>query len=59
MAAIVPDAPTSLVQGIVTKTEVSISWTAPSDDGGDPIIDYTIEMDGVEVATGVLSTSYT
>ena len=55
----VPDAPTSLVEVSVTKTEASFSWTAPSVDGGDPVIDYTIEMDGVEVATGITSTSYT
>ena len=55
----VPDAPTSLVQDNVTKTHATFSWNAPSDDGGDPIIDYTIEMDGAEVATGVTLTSYT
>ena len=55
----VPDAPTLLLHGSVTKTEASFSWTAPSDDGGDSIIDYTIEMDGAEVATGITSTSYT
>ena len=59
LAAEVPDAPTSLVQDNVTKTHATFSWNAPSDDGGDPIIDYTIEMDGAEVATGVTLTSYT
>ena len=59
LAGEVPDAPTSLVQGFVTKTEASFSWTAPSDDGGDTVIDYTIEMDGTEVATGITITSYT
>ena len=48
-----------------TKTQVAFSWTAPVVDGGNTVIDYSIEMDHdnddvyIEIATGVTLTSYT
>ena len=38
----VPGIPTSL-QTILGNAQVFLSWSAPSDDGGDPITDYLIE----------------
>jgi hypothetical protein len=38
----VPDAPTSLT-AIPGNTQVTLSWTAPANDGGTPITDYVIE----------------
>ena len=59
VVAVEPDAPTSLVQDTASSTHIEFSWTAPSNDGGDSVIDYAIEMDDTEVATGVTATSYT
>ena len=67
LAAISPDEPTSFVrnESLTTKTQVAFSWSAPSEDGGSTVIDYSIEMDDnnsgsyTEIATGVTSTSYT
>ena len=67
LAATLPNPPTTFVrdQGSTTKSQVTFSWSAPVSDGGDSIIDYSIEMDSnnsgsySEVATGVTLTSYT
>ena len=66
-AATNPDVPTSIQrnEGSTTKTQVAFTWLVPTDDGGDSVIDYTIEMDTsnsgsfTEIASGVTSTSYT
>ena len=54
---------------LTDKTQVSFSWTAPSNDGGEKILDYTVEMkqtqstgndnDFTEVAKNLTETSYT
>ena len=54
-----PNAPTTLVKDSAAKTQVTFSWSAPSDNGGSALLDYSIEMDNSEVATGVTSTSHT
>jgi len=65
----VPDAPTSLT-ATSGNTQVSLSWTAPSDDGGDDIIDYLVEYgtnstslntfaDGTSNATSAIVTGLT
>jgi len=40
----VPDAPASLTRNdsLTDTTEVAFSWDAPSDDGGEAVIDYTV-----------------
>ncbi len=43
-AASVPDAPTGLTATASGETEINLSWTAPSDDGGTAITGYHIEM---------------
>ena len=42
----VPDAPASLTRddSLTDTTEVAFSWVAPSDDGGEAVIDYTVQM---------------
>ena len=37
-----PDAPTDLV-GLVGDGRLELSWSAPVDDGGSPIVDYVVE----------------
>ena len=37
-----PGTPTRLGSG---ETTIAIQWTAPSDDGGSPILDYTVMWD--------------
>lgn len=39
----VPDAPHSVVASEVTKTEATISWQAPANDGGTPVEGYHVE----------------
>lgn len=60
VVATVPDAPTALA-ATPASTQVSLSWTAPSDNGGSDITDYVIQyksgstwttyVDGVSTAT--------
>ena len=40
----VPDAPASLTRNdsLTTTTEVAFSWDAPTDNGGEEVIDYTV-----------------
>ena len=67
IADVQPDPPTSFLRNDATtsKTQVSFSWSAPANDGGDTVIDYAIEMDAnddgnfSEVESGVTSTSHT
>eukprot|EP00163_Fabomonas_tropica_P008489 TRINITY_DN181_c0_g1_i1.p1 TRINITY_DN181_c0_g1~~TRINITY_DN181_c0_g1_i1.p1 ORF type:complete len:3977 (-),score=642.26 TRINITY_DN181_c0_g1_i1:114-12044(-) len=40
--AVAPDPPTSLVFSSITYSSVVISWTAPADDGGLPILGYNL-----------------
>ena len=59
-----PDAPTTLAKLSSSKTHVTFSWTAPADNGGSAVLDYSIEMDSnddnyTEVASGVTMTSHT
>ena len=50
---------------LTTKTQVAFSWSAPPDDGGSTVLDYSIEMDDNDdgaydsVATGVTQASHT
>ena len=62
----VPGAPTSLTATDVSSTQINLSWTAPSDNGGSTITGYKIERspDGstwstIVSNTGNTSTSYT
>ena len=61
-----PDAPTGLSATADGQTEIDLSWTAPSDDGGTAITGYRIEVssDGSNWSdlvsdTGSTATSYT
>ena len=62
----VPGAPINLVenQDETTGTQAAFTWSAPSDDGGSPILDYSVEQFYTAsgsfslVASGLTSTSY-
>ena len=41
LAAAPPQPPTA-VNGAPGNTQVTVAWTAPADDGGSPVIDYTV-----------------
>ena len=43
-AATAPDAPTGLTATADGQTEIDLSWTAPSDDGGADVTGYKIEV---------------
>ncbi len=43
-AASVPDAPTGLSATASGRTQIDLSWTAPSDNGGAPITGYRIQV---------------
>jgi len=43
--SVVPDPPTGLTATGVSETQINLSWTAPADDGGRPIIGYRIERE--------------
>ena len=40
------DSPTNFTRNeeLTGKTQVSFNWTAPADDGGTPVLSYTVEM---------------
>jgi len=56
----VPDAPTGLT-ATAGNGQVVLSWTAPASDGGNPITDYAIVINGsaTPISTGSTATSYT
>ena len=41
---VVPDPPTELTRNddLTNQTQVSFTWAAPENDGGEPIIDYAV-----------------
>ena len=41
LAAAVPQPPVP-VSGVPGDGQVSVSWAAPADDGGSPVLDYTV-----------------
>lgn len=45
LAATLPGAPGGLTGGSVTTSSVTFSWSAPSDDGGSAVTDYTVRWD--------------
>lgn len=54
----VPGAPTDVTATLITgDTEVSVSWVAPVDNGGDPVIDYTVTLSPTADAQTVVGTT--
>lgn len=45
MAATLPGIPGTPTRFTSTETSISIQWTAPTDNGGTPITDYTVMWD--------------
>lgn len=45
MAATLPSAPGTPTRLTSSETLIAIQWTAPSDDGGTPVFDYTVMWD--------------
>lgn len=47
LAAQVPDAPISLsdVKAVTKSTQIGLTWTAATFNGGSPVIDYTVIYD--------------
>lgn len=54
MAALVPGMPLSLTKLSASQTSISVSWSAPSSDGGSPVLSYNVYGNG-----GGSSTSFT
>jgi hypothetical protein len=62
-----PDAPLNLANdpAITTANQIAITWNEGTNDGGSPVVDYTISykeqnsIDGYEEDTGVPSSPYT
>ncbi len=40
----IPGAPTSFQATVISQTQINLSWNPPTDDGGDPITGYKIEV---------------
>ncbi len=45
MAATLPSSPGTPTRLATTETQIGIQWTAPTDNGGTPIEDYTVMWD--------------
>ena len=66
-AATAPDAPSNLTATATGRTEITLSWRAPSNHGGAAITGYQIEVSAnaggswtnLEINTGTTSTRYT
>ena len=65
VAATVPQAPSALTRddANTSKTQVAFTWSAPTDNGGVAVIDYSISWDQgtstyVSLATGVTLSTY-
>ena len=63
-AITVPDPPTALARNdaLTNQTQVSLTWEAPQNDGGEPVIEYTVEIkfaDGYKLPFKVTTTSFT
>ncbi|MEY4323229.1 MAG: hypothetical protein RL410_1010 [Actinomycetota bacterium] len=43
VSAVVPCAPTNLAAGVATDSSVALSWSAPSNSGGQPLSTYVVE----------------
>jgi hypothetical protein len=57
IAGVIPGAPSTPTLNSQTKTQISINWTDPLDDGGSPVTNYVIEMAmGANPASGSFST---
>ena len=56
----VPSAPTGLSVNTLSNTTLKLTWNAPSDLGGSPIIGYKIQRNGTTIVnnTGSAQTSY-
>ena len=61
----VPSPPTELTRNdkLTSQTQVSFTWAAPENDGGEPVEDYTVSLknaDGFDdIASGLTTKSYT
>jgi len=47
-AAVSPSAPTSVTASLPLATTTAVSFSAPSDDGGSPVLDYTATCQGAD-----------
>ena len=45
IAGTVPGPPSSLLKVSADTTQITFSWSAPSDNGGTPLVDYQIYWD--------------
>jgi hypothetical protein len=56
--AILPETPTALSGSAASSTSISLTWSAPSNDGGSAITDYTVQYT-TETTTPVTWTTFT
>jgi Fibronectin type III domain len=60
-----PGVPLNLANdaSVTTATQIGLTWSAPTDDGGSIVIDYKIQIDSgsgySDLVSGVTATSYT